>query len=170
MQKAKIYILSPLLVLVLCFCQGCYSFSGSSLPPHMKTIAIPVFEDRSGAGIAQYRGDLTGGIARKIESQSPLRTTPSIATADAMLDGAIISYSDAPSQLSSKTERAVTNRITIVVLVSMEDRVKRAQLFSQTFVGFADYPVGNYPAQQQAIRLSINQIIDDIFDRVVSGW
>lgn len=170
MQKATIYILSPVLLLVLCFLQGCYSFSGSSLPSNLKTIAIPVFEDHSGAGIAQYRGDLTGGIARKIESQSTLRTTPSIATADAMLDGAIISYTDAPSQLSSKTERAVTNRITIVVQVSMEDRARREQIFSQTFVGFADYPVGNYPAQQQAIRLSVNQIIDDIFDRVVSGW
>ncbi|NTW10475.1 MAG: hypothetical protein HGA26_03850, partial [Chlorobiaceae bacterium] len=124
----------------------------------------------SGAGIAQYRGELTGGIARKIESQSSLRTTPSMALADALLDGAIVSYSDLPSQLSSKTERAVTNRITIVVQVSMEDRVKKEQLFSQTFVGFADYPVGNYAAQQQAIHLSLNQIIDDIFDKVVSGW
>ncbi|NTW57413.1 MAG: LptE family protein [Chlorobiaceae bacterium] len=170
MQKTKVFIAFPLIMVVLCFFQGCYSFSGSSLPVNLKTIAIPVFEDRSGAGIAQYRGDLTGGLARKIESQSPLRTTPSLATADALLDGAIISYSDLPSQLTSKTERAVTNRITIVVLVSMDDRVKKSQIFSQTFVGFADYPIGNYAGQQQAIRLSLNQIIDEIFDRVVSGW
>ena len=39
--------------------QGCYSFSGASLPPHIKTIAIPVFEDHSGAGIAQFRSELT---------------------------------------------------------------------------------------------------------------
>ncbi len=170
MEKTRIFIAFPLVILVLCFFQGCYSFSGSSLPAHLKTIAIPVFEDRSGAGIAQYRGDLTGGLARRIESQSTLRTTPSLASADALLDGTIISFSDLSSQLTSKTERAVTNRITIVVRVSMEDRVKKAQIFSQSFVGFADYQVGNYTAQQQAIRLALNQIIDEIFDRVVSGW
>ncbi|NTU96637.1 MAG: LptE family protein [Chlorobiaceae bacterium] len=170
MQKTKTAIAFPLLILVLCVFQGCYSFSGSSIPAYLKTIAVPVFEDRSGAGIAQYRGELTGGIARKIESGSLLRTTPSMASADALLDGVIISYTDLPSQLSSKTERAVTNRITIVVEVSMEDRVKNEKVFFQTFIGFADYPVGNYAAQQQAIRLSINQIIDDIFDRIVSGW
>lgn len=170
MRKTRIYHTVFPLFLVFCMLQGCYSFSGSSLPDHLKTIAIPIFEDRSGAGIAQYRGELTGGISRKLESQSPLRTIPSISLADALLDGAIVSYSDLPSQLSSKTERAVTNRITIVVQVSMDDRVKKEQVFSQSFVGFADYPVGNYTAQQQAIRLCLNQIIDDVFDKVVSGW
>lgn len=170
MRKTTITMARILFFLVLCIVQGCYSFTGSSLPEHLKTVAIPVFEDRSGAGIAQYRGELTAGLARKIESQSSLRTTPSMARADALLDGAIVSYSDLPSQLSGKTERAVTNRITFVVQVSMEDRVKRSQVFSQTYTGFADYPVGNYSAQQQAIRLSLNQIIDDIFDRIVSGW
>ena len=104
-----------LLVLVLATLQGCYSFTGSSLPQHLKTITIPVFEDRSGAGIAQFRGEITGGLAAKIESQSTLRLTPSIARADVLLEGAITSFADSPSQLSSTTERAVTNRVTLVV-------------------------------------------------------
>ena len=58
-----------LIVLFLAALQGCYSFKGSSLPPHLKTIAIPVFEDRSGAGIAQFRGDLTGRLANKIDNE-----------------------------------------------------------------------------------------------------
>jgi hypothetical protein len=169
MRKTTI-TLTGLLILFLCLFQGCYSFSGSSLPPHLKNVAIPVFDDRSGAGIAQYRGELTKGLVDRIESQSPLRITPSFVSADALIEGAIVSFSDSPSQLSSKTERAVTNRITIVVQVAMEDRVKKSKVFSQTFVGFADYPVGNFTAQREAVRFSFNQIIDDIFDRVVSGW
>lgn len=150
--------------------QGCYSFTGTALPGHLKTIAIPVFEDRSGAGIAQFRAELTRGLVDKIESQSPLRFTPSMARADALLEGAIISFSDAPSQLSSKTERAFTNRITLVVYVTMQDRVNKTPVFAQSFVGFADYPVGDYVAQQEAIRFSLGQIVDAIFNRVVSGW
>ena len=159
-----------LVVLFLAALQGCYSFNGSSLPPNLKTIAIPVFEDRSGAGIAQFRGDLTGRLANKIESQSPLRLTPSMSRADALLEGAIISFADAPSQLSSKTERAITNRVTLVVQVTMTDRLKKTAIFSQSFVGFSDYRAGDYVAQQGAIRYCVSQIIDEIFDRVVSGW
>ncbi len=156
--------------LVFATLQGCYSFTGSSLPAHLKTIAIPVFEDRSGAGIAQFRGEITGGLANKIEAQSMLRLTPSMARANALLEGAITSFSDAPSQLSSTTERAMTNRVTLVVQVRMVDQMKKTQLFEQSFVGFADYRTGNAIAQQEALRSCVGQIIDQIFDRVVSGW
>ncbi|NTV05555.1 MAG: LptE family protein [Chlorobiaceae bacterium] len=159
-----------LLFLVLAILQGCYSFTGSSLPAHLKTIAIPVFEDRSGAGIAQLRGELTGGLVNKIESQSTLRFTPFIARADAMLEGSIISFADAPSQLSSKTERAITNRVTLVVQVTMVDRVKKTPIFAQSFVGFADYHTGDYVNQQKALRYCVSQIVDDIYDQIVSGW
>ncbi|MEI8185871.1 MAG: LptE family protein [Chlorobiaceae bacterium] len=159
-----------LFLLVAVSLQGCYSFTGASIPSHLKTIAIPVFDDRSGAGIAQFRSEFTRGLVDKIESQSPLRFTPSMAGADALLEGTITSFSDAPSQLSSKTERAITNRITLVVQVTMTDRVKKKPIFTQSFVGFADYYAGNYAAQQDAIRFSLGQIIDAIFDKIVSGW
>ncbi len=161
---------SLLILLVLALLQGCYSFHGASLPVNLKTIAIPVFEDRSGAGIAPFRAELTKALVNRVESQSALRVTPSIARADALLEGAIISFSDAPSQLSSTTERALKNRITLVVQVRLADRAKKVPIFTQSSVGFADYPVGNSAAQQEAIRFSLNQIGDDIFDRIVSGW
>ena len=159
-----------IVVLVLATLQGCYSFTGSSLPAHLKTIAIPVFEDRSGAGIAQFRGEITSALANKIEAQSALRLTPSIARADALLEGTIISFADAPSQLSSKTGRAMTNRVTLVVQVRMVDRVKKKPIFDQSFVGFSDYRTGNYNAQQEALRHCVGLIVDQIFDQVVSGW
>ena len=163
-------IRSLLFFLVAVSLQGCYSFTGASIPPHLKTMAIPVFDDRSGAGIAQFRSALTRGVIDKIESQSSLRFTPSMASADALLEGTIVSFADAPSQLSSKTERAMTNRITLVVQVTMTDRVKKKRIFLQSFVGFADYYAGNYVAEQEAIRFALHQIIDDIFYRIVSGW
>ncbi len=169
MPKTALFV-SLLFFLVLATLGGCYSFTGSSLPVHLKTIAIPVFEDRSGAGIAQFRGEITGGLANKIEAQSPLRMTPSMARANAVLEGAITSFSDAPSQLSSITERAMTNRVTLVVQVRMVDRVKKTTLFEQSVVGFSDYRTGNAIAQQEAFRSCVVQIIDQVFDLVVSGW
>ena len=161
-----VFLLTVLAVLL----QGCYSFSGGSVPTHMKTIAIPVFQDRSRAGIAQFRAELTRRLTEKIESGSPLRMTPSRATADALLEGTIISFSDEPSQLSSVTERSITNRITIRVSAVFQDRVKKRILFERTFTGFADYSVGSFSAQQDAITQSIEMIAADILDAIVSDW
>ncbi|NTW69827.1 MAG: LptE family protein [Chlorobiaceae bacterium] len=150
--------------------QGCYSFTGGAISPNLKTIAVPVFGDRSGAGIAQFRGELSRSLVDKLESASAFQVTPSMAGADVLLDGVITSFSDDPAQLSSRTERAVTNRITLLVEVTMTERRGKKTLFAQSFVGFADYPAGNYVAREEAIRFCIGQIIDGIFDRVVSGW
>ncbi|NHQ60074.1 LptE family protein [Chlorobium sp. BLA1] len=158
------------LFLVMVTLQGCYSFTGGSLAPNMKTIAVPVFDDRSGAGIAQFRGELSRALADRLEAQSSFQVIPSIAGADALLDGVITSFSDYPGQLSSRTERAITNRLVLTVQVSMSNRIDKKTLFNQSFTGFADYPVGNYVAREEAIRFCLGQIVDGIFDRVVSGW
>ena len=105
-------------------------------------------------------------IAPYLKRLNQLRTQ----FADLLLEGAIVSFSDQTGQLSSVTQRALTNRITLVVEVSVQDRLKGKMLFTQSFVGFADYPVGNYIAQQEAIRFALSQITEEIFDRVVSGW
>ncbi len=161
--------ISILLFVVFATFQGCYSFHGA-LPDDIKTVAVPIFDDTSGAGIGQYRPLLTKGIIDKIDGQSSLRVTSSRALADAVLEGTIISYSDFPAQLSSVTERAISNRITLVVHVRMLDRVKKSIIFDQKFVGFADYRQNDALGQQAATRFAISQIVDAVFDRAVSGW
>ncbi|MCF8215247.1 MAG: hypothetical protein K9I59_00035 [Chlorobium sp.] len=165
----RVSILLILIIQTVLF-QGCYSFSGGSVPPHIKTVAVPVFQDRSRAGIAQFRADLTRKLTEKIESQSPLRLTPSRVTADAILEGTILSFTDEPSQLSSTTERALTNRITITVQAVFQDRVKKSILFERNFTGFADYASGFFFLQQDAIAQSLDMIAADILDAVVSDW
>ncbi|NTU57501.1 MAG: hypothetical protein HGB00_01060 [Chlorobiaceae bacterium] len=159
-----------LLSMVLVLLQGCYSFSGASLPSHLQTVSVPLFDDTSQAGIAQFREAITRNIISKIESQSSLAIEPDPARAHALLKGVIVSYVDEPSQLGSTTERAVTNRITIVIRGDFDDRVKDTRIFSQSFVGFADYSVGNYAAQQAAIQSAINQAVDEMFNRMISNW
>jgi hypothetical protein len=162
--------LFALFALVTLLLQGCYSFSGASLPPHLHTVAVPLFDDTTQAGIAEFRETTTRNLVSKIESQSTLSVEADPARADALLKGAIVSYSDEPSQLGSSTERAVTNRITIVLQADFDDKVKNTKLFSQTFVGFADYAAGSYPAQQTAIQNAINMAVDDLFNRMISNW
>lgn len=163
-------MLFALLTFVTLLFQGCYSFSGASIPPHLNTVAVPLFDDTSQAGIAEYREYITRSLVNKIESQSTLSIEPDPSRADSVLNGAIVAYSDEPSQLGGATERAVTNRITIVLQAEFNDQVKDTTLFSQTFVGFADYQAGSYTDQQEAIRNAYNMAIDDLFNRMISNW
>ncbi|NTW51885.1 MAG: hypothetical protein HGB22_04790 [Chlorobiaceae bacterium] len=159
-----------LLSMVLVLLQGCYSFSGASFPSHIQSVSVPLFNDTSQAGIAQFRESITRSIINKIESQTSLLLEPDPARANTVLTGTIVSYVDEPSQLGGTTERAVTNRITIVIRGDFDDRVKHTRIFSQSFVGFADYSVGNYSAQQSAIQSALNQAVDEMFNRMISNW
>jgi hypothetical protein len=163
-------LLLALVCMIAGLFQGCYSFSGASIPEHLDRVAVPLFDDASQAGVAQFRETITRKVIEKIESQSRLTIESDPARADALLTGVIISYSDEPSQLGSSTERAVTNRITIVVKAVFEDRVRNTVLFSQSFVGFSDYTVGSYSAQQVAITNAMDQAADALFNRMVSNW
>lgn len=150
--------------------QGCYSFLGVSLPEHLHTVAVPLFDDSSQAGIAEYRERCTRRLVNSIEAQSELVVEADPSRADAVLTGAIISYADEPSQLGIATERAVTNRITIVLKADFDDRVTREKFFSQAFVGFADYAAGSYAAQQGAIDSAIDMAVEELFNRMISNW
>jgi len=110
--------------LLILFLGGCYSLGGGSLPEHIKTVAVPVF-----AGGYGYGNDLNRAVTNKIEAVTPLQITSSIARADALLECSITTWSDSSSQLSVDTERAITNRITIGVKASMDDRVEKEQMF-----------------------------------------
>jgi hypothetical protein len=152
------------------FFQGCYSFSGASIPSHLHTVAVPLFDDTSQAGIAEFRERITRSLISKVESQSSLSVEPDQSRADSVLKGAIVSYSDEPSQLGGTSERAVTNRITIVIRADFEDRVNNVMMFSQSFVGFADYEAGSYSAQQEAIQTALDMAADDLFNQMISDW
>lgn len=150
--------------------QGCYSFSGASLPPHLQKVSIPLFEDRSQAGIAGFRETVTRKLVSKVETQSTLAIESDPARADAVLRGIIVTYIDEPSQLGSASEKAVTNRITIVIRATFDDRVNKTTIFNQTFVGFADYSSGNYDAQQGAIQSAFDMAVEELFNRMISDW
>ena len=168
-RKSNLYF-PVFLCLVFCL-QGCYSFTGASLPPYIKTVAVPPFEELSGAGVAQLSAEFTEKLIDAIESQSSLSIESDISQADALVEAAIVSFSDEPSQIGSETERAVTNRITIVVRASFTDRVENKPFFTRTpFNGFDDYTVGDFAGKEEAIDAAVDQIVDDLFNRMISNW
>ncbi|MBF0587429.1 LptE family protein [Prosthecochloris sp. N3] len=161
----------PIMLCMLMLMQGCYSFHGGSVPAHITTVAVPLFEDRTGAGVSQLTIDFTEQLIRHIEARSRLQVGPNRDRADAVVEAEMTSFTDESSQLSSETERALTNRITIVVHARFLDNTTRKPLFPRTsFTGFADYASGDFPGQQKAIDAAVDQITEDLFNRMISIW
>lgn len=172
-KKNKVYLSIMLLLIAAMMINftacGTYSFTGSSVPGHLKTIAIPIAQDRSGAGIPGLRELLTQDIIRQFIDDNSLQVTERT-QADALLECTIVSYSDAPSILGAG-ENVEQRRVTITVQVIYKDLVKRVTVFDNNFSNYGDYKPGTPDNERiTASGVAVNKISEDILLAVVSGW
>lgn len=148
---------------------GAYSFTGASVPSHLKTIAIPVAEDKSPAAIPGLRESLTDELIKKFINDNSLQVTDR-SKADATLECVITSVTDAPSIVSAG-EQITSRRITINVNVIYKDLVQRKTIFDDNFSNYGDYVPGEATNEREnAITNAIDKISEDILLAVVSGW
>ena len=146
-----------------------YSFTGASVPEHLKTIAIPIADDRSGSGEAGLRENLIQKLIQKFIDDNTLQVSERT-TANALLECSIVSLSDAPAIVSAG-ENITSRRITVGVKVIYRDLVKRTTVFEKTFSNYSDY-LSTDPIQgrKTAIETAIDLISEDILLDTVSGW
>ncbi len=150
---------------------GCfsYSFTGASVPAYLKSIAIPIAEDRSGSGQPGLSEMLTNSLNQKFIDDNTLQVTEKN-KANAILNCSIITLSDAPTIITGN-EEVQTRRITITVQANYKDLVKRKTIFEKNFSETGDYPSGgSMTSRNDAIQNAIDKISDDILLDVVSGW
>jgi hypothetical protein len=150
---------------------GCcaYSFTGASVPEHLKTIAIPIADDRSGSGEPGLREDLTQTLIERFINDNTLQVSERT-SANALLECTIVSLSDAPAIVSAG-EDITSRRITIRVKVIYRDLVKRITVYDKTFSNYSDYPANDpINGRQSAIDAAIELISEDILLDTVSGW
>jgi Lipopolysaccharide-assembly len=150
---------------------GCcaYSFTGASVPKHLKTIAIPNAEDRSSSGEPGLSEMFTSKLTQKFIDDNTLQVTNK-SSADAILECTITSLSDVPSVIAAG-ENVTSRRITITVRVVYKDLVKRKTIYDKSFSNYGDYPSGgSINDRKNAIETAIDRITDDILLDTVSGW
>ncbi len=171
--KSLIYNIYSLLFVVIIAVNfvGCcaYSFTGASVPEHLKTIAIPIADDRSGAGEQGLRESLTQSLIQKFINDNTLLVAERT-TANALLECSIVSLNYAPAIVSAG-ESVTTMRVTIGVKVVYRDLVKRTTIFDKTFTKYSDYPAsGGINERKEALEKAIDLISEDILLDTVSGW
>lgn len=150
---------------------GCcaYSFTGASVPPHLKSIAIPIADDRSGSGEPGLREKFTETLTQKFIDDNTLQVTDK-SNANSVLDCTITSFTDAPSVVAAG-ESVTSRRITITVHATFRDLVKRKTVFDKDFSNYGDYKASGSPNDREnAITTAIDKITEDILLETVSGW
>ena len=147
---------------------GCYSFTGGSIPEHLKTLNIAPINDNSGYGDPRIRETLTQLLLDKFRSDHSFNLVER--NSNARLDVVISSIKDetmtiSPGQL--ETER----KITVQSDVEYYDAVKKLMIFKKNFSAFSVYPLANAQTERNtAVNKALDQMSDDILLAVVSGW
>lgn len=146
---------------------GCYSFTGSSVPVHLKTVSVPLFEDVSGFGEPNLREKLTQKIIDLVISDNSLNIGERT-TSDSIIEGSVVSVTDAPS-IIAPGEQVTTRRVTLNVHASFTDMKFRKKVWERDFSNWGEYSQGSQN-RTKAIDDAINKIAEDILIETVSGW
>ena len=147
-----------------------YSFTGASVPEHLKSISIPISKDQSGSGEPALSDNFTNELITKFEDDNTLSVADKV-NANAILECTILALSDAPAIVSSG-EDVTSRRITIRVKVVYKDFVERKTVFDRSFSNFGDYVNQGdiQTVRTQAINTALDKITEDILLAVVSNW
>lgn len=149
---------------------GCsYSFTGSSVPSHLKTVRIATFEDRTNSGEPNVRENFTNRLLDRFRRDNSLEVTDRD-EADSHLEGSITSFVDQPTVVAAG-ESVRKARITIGVEASFRDRALKKTIFEKTFTAWGEYEIGAEPAlRAEAVTTAIEKLTEDILLATVSGW
>jgi hypothetical protein len=150
---------------------GYYSFSGTAIPDHIQTIAIPLFEDVSRSAVPGLPEQLTELLIGRFVQQTRLALSTDDVSADALLFGSLQRYRNEPTSVGGQ-ERATLNRVTISVSVTYRDQTREQEVLNRTFSASGEYdPVaGGLEGEVEAATFALEQLAEDIFTAATSNW
>ena len=160
---------------ILCAFTFCFAIAGcgyhlagqsSSLPPHIRTIAIPIFENSSSE--PNIHRELTGIIRRKFVADGRLKVVDR-RKADLLMSGILVSH-DLRVVAFSGTDAASEYIVQLGVQVKAVDRVKRKIfLKQQNFTTKWDYRATSDVIDSETARFAaLEEAYEDLADRLVS--
>lgn len=149
---------------------GCrYSFSGGSVPPHLKTIAIPIVQDQSGYGDPALRDEFTQQLVLRFTSDGSLSLADR-SSADSALETVITNVRES-AVVINPGEQVSQRRMTVTARVTFTDLKLRKKVWEKDISQWGDYASGGGPTQRnEGIREAIKKITEDILNETVAGW
>jgi hypothetical protein len=163
-------LFSFLVAVSLSGCAGCpYSFTGASVPPHLKTIAIPIVEDQSGFGDATLRDQFSRQLQQRFVNDATLQPSDR-SNADSILEGVITGVRDAPVVVEGG-DQVSKRRVTVTAHMTFRDLKLRKKVWEKDFTQWGDYLSGGGLTQRNdGISEALRKITEDILNETVAGW
>jgi hypothetical protein len=144
---------------------GCYSFSGSTLPPHLRTLRIHPVENRTLEAALPDRIYL--GLQDGFRSRSSLR--PVNGGADAELYGTLLQYSHQP--LTTSGSNVTQWRVDLMVKAVFIDRVKGDTMYADDRIpGYGTYTPDLGETEETGRSRAIESVVKVVLDNTVLAW
>ncbi len=153
--------------LVIFSTQSCfYSFKGS-LPAHIRSIAIPLFENQTAE--YQINETITDLLLAQFLQEGVLRVADED-DADSILDGAVRSINDTPYTYD-EAEQVEEYRVTIGLAVTWYDVVEDEVRLEENISGFGVYDAQESEVtREDAIEEAVAKITDKIINSITASW
>lgn len=154
--------------LLLAALAGCpYGFSSSLLPGHIKSVALPLFENRTDRG--ELSTSLADSLTEAFIDNHTLKVVGEKA-ADSQVEGAIVEYRRVPFTVGAD-EQVLEYRVEIVLEVRFVDLRKNKVLWEEPRLRQWDtYSFVNGEPEELGIGRVLTKLVEDILNRTVEGW
>jgi hypothetical protein len=167
MSRKILALLSILFAAILS--TGCiYSFTGSSLPSHLKTVEIPLFSNQSLE--PNVADEITAELNKQIVTASLLKIVQR--SGDASISGVITAYSNSPYTYSAAETRNVNVDQYVVRIsadVEFKDQKKDQMIYKGTVTGEGIYNVQTQ-TERDGKQKAEAELVQRIMQNSVQGW
>ncbi|HMO40490.1 MAG TPA: LPS assembly lipoprotein LptE [Saprospiraceae bacterium] len=167
----KITSLTAVIVVLLvsnCL-SGCYSLSGVSISPDVRTYYVEQFRNNAENAPPALEQRLTEDFKEKIRTESRLifsDTDPDLEFKGSIVDFRVTSEAPQPGELTA------INRLTINMAIEYINNKEKDKGWKSNFSFFFDFPSTQdlISVQDEAIRVISNQLMEDIFNKAFTDW
>lgn len=165
----KIILVTSFAFLTLAGCSGGYSFTGASIPPEAKTIAVSSFPNYASTVNPQLSQKMTDELRNMFQSQTSLTVVSG--EADMEVSGEITGYSTRASALTSGDDVSM-NRLTITIKVKFTNKYDEKANYEQQFSRYRDYNASlNFSSVENGLMSEIvTELCEDVFNKAVVNW
>lgn len=180
MKKRQIFFSFKAIIAVLLMnflVTSCYSFTGSSLKPDIKTISIKNFPNNTA-----FNPNLSQQFTVDLQNRFLQRTNLKGTTdhPDIVLEGQITGYTITPTSVATPSTSQQTgtliqsaqNQLTINVQVHYENSKYPADGFDKTYTGDAVFnnDLTTQQIEDSQVKVATDRIINQIFNDIVANW
>lgn len=149
---------------------GCgYNLQGkakSSLPDNIKRIHVPIFSNNTLEQGIEIR--VTDSIRKVILNDGRVSLAGGVDTADAVLDGQVMSFRLRTIGFSKK-DRAEEIRLRMVVRVVLRDTIKNKIVFRKVIISDREYQVSSNLGTNQLKKIKASELASDELARELQG-